>query len=129
MEHSNIIWRWNIQNSSTYFCATLRDPWSYRRKKQNLSAKDFGHCLCILHLIKKSIWRIFQVQFARDLIIVDFELAFINTFGIELTGAGVTRGHFHFCKNLFAKLKELSLAGPYQNNPRVNRSCQKRIAI
>ena len=90
-----------------------------------------GHVIPLVHVLieRRTIGHYRQVlQFIRRTtnhrwgprsVVCDFESAMHAAVKTELQGTAITACYFHFCQNLWRKIQELGLSGPFCQNQRL----------
>ena len=83
----------------------------------------------MLTIIDNFIRQNYNVRFSPQIIIVDFELGFLNAALQHLPNTRAAGCHFHFSKAIYGKINELGMSVDYQNDPALNKFVQLIMAL
>ena len=84
-----------------------------------MERRTTGHYRQVLQFIKTAIRRTTNHRWGPRSVVCDFESAMHAAVKTELQGTSITACYFHFCQNLWWKIQELGLSGPFCQNQRL----------
>ena len=91
--------------------------------------KGIGHYRQVLAAISRHVRRVTHHRWRPRMVICDFEQALITAVETDLPHAQVKGCYFHFTQNLWRRIQELGLAGPYHRDRDLRKCLRKVMAI